>query len=87
MKSIIQTDVKQIELEMKVETFVAQCVLLLVHVRYCAGSTFMSDCGCVFYHVKTSKALAGSFLVLVSSKSSSLSCSLQLQETKMVVHN
>lgn len=60
MKSIVQTDVQQIELKLKVETSVAECVLVLLHAKYYMGTTFMSDCVSVFYDMKkTSESLAG----------------------------
>lgn len=68
MKSIVQTDLEQIELKLKVETSVAECVLALVCVEKYMGTTFMSDCGCIFYDMqKISEALAGSSLALISS--------------------
>lgn len=68
VKSIVQTDLEQIELKLKVETSVAECVLALVCVEKYMGTTFMSDCGCIFYDMqKISEALAGFSLALISS--------------------
>lgn len=52
MTSIAQTEVERIELKLKVKTFVAESVLVLVHVKYYMGTTFMSDCGYIFCDMK-----------------------------------
>lgn len=52
MKIVVQKDMQQIEEELKYETFVAECVFVLLHVKYYMGTTLMSHCGCISYDMK-----------------------------------